>query len=456
MPPAVTAARGRFCLCGELALLKPVELRARNSPPRCPLPDTDAMPDQRRLTRVRRAARQSPTSSLARSRSSAVDALSAPELVAGLEEEARHVRSDGADRARCSAHRLDCRPHLRRSRTLSRAPVRIASADTRAAVPHGKTFSASHGARDNVRGVHVWLPTRELERELGQLDDVTVEVLDDWRPDRLPPSRKTVEVLVPPQAFDGDLAAIVRCLPKLRTVQALSAGVEQYCNAVPASVRVYNAAGVHVAATAEWTLAAILACERDLFRFDEQRRGGTWAPRPSRGLSGANVVIVGAGEIGMAVGELLLAFGASVTYVARRPRAGVVSVERIKELLPEADIVVLLVPLTAETRQLVDRSFLAAMRDGALLVNAARGAVVDSVALFEELHTRRLRAALDVADPEPPPPDSEIWSVPGLLLTPHVASSTPRMLERQVCLLSERLPAFARGEEVPGARDQGY
>ena len=305
--------------------------------------------------------------------------------------------------------------------------------------------------------MHVWLPTHDLECELGPLDTITIEVVEDWRPDALPSTAHTVEVIVPPQAYAGDFALIADRLPRLRVVQTLSAGVEQYRNALPPTVRLYNAAGVHVAATAEWTVAAILACERELLRFEMLRLRRTWSPRVSRGVFGANVLIIGAGEIGTAVGQRLAPFGANVTYVARRARTGVVSVDRVRELLPEADVVALLIPLTPETHGLVDRDFLAAMKDGALLVSAARGGVVDTPSLLHELANGRLRAALDVVDPEPPPPPtSEIWSVPGLLLTPHIASSVPGMLKRQAALLAERLPALARGEAIPGARDRGY
>ena len=244
-------------------------------------------------------------------------------------------------------------------------------------------------------------------------------------------------------------------LPRLRVVQTLSAGVDQYRNALPPSVRLYNAAGVHVAATAEWAVAAILTCQRELLRFEVQRQRRVWSPRVSRGVFGTNVLIIGAGEIGTAVGQRLAPFGANVTYVARRARAGVVSVDKIHDLLPEADIVVLVIPLTPETHQLVDRDFLAAMKDGALLVSAARGGVVDTSSLVRELANGRLRAALDVVDPEPPPVSSEIWSVQGLLLTPHIASSVPGMLDRQAALLAKRLPALVRGEPIGGARDHG-
>jgi phosphoglycerate dehydrogenase-like enzyme len=304
--------------------------------------------------------------------------------------------------------------------------------------------------------VHVWFPTCDLKDDVGPLDGVSIEVVDDWRPDRLPPSRQVVEIVIPPQTYAGDFAAVAACLPRLRVVQTLSAGVEQYSGALPSSVQLYNAAGVHVAATSEWAVAAILASQRDLLGFDEQRRTGIWRPRATRGLAGTRAVILGAGEIGRAVGVRLQVFGAEVTFVGRRTRGDVVGVDRVHDLLPHADIVVLLIPLTAATSRLADRDFLSAMKDGALLVNASRGAVVDTAALLDELTTGRLRAALDVFDPEPPQADSQVWATPGLLLTPHIASSTVGVHERQVALLTERLPAFGRHETIQGLRDQGY
>lgn len=240
----------------------------------------------------------------------------------------------------------------------------------------------------------------------------------------------------------------------LRVVQTLSTGVDQFRH-LPAGVRLYNASGVHTAATAEWVVAAILACQRDFPHFSAARREKSWTTRTSPGLAGATVVIVGAGEIGTAVATRLEPFGCSVQFVARRARIGVIPVDDLDLLLPHADVVVLLVPLTPETDGMVNAEFLARLKPGALLVNASRGRIVDSDALIAELTRRRLRAALDVWDPEPPPRSSLLWSVPGVLLTPHVASNVPGMLERQAALLTERLTAFARGADVPGSRTGG-
>lgn len=302
----------------------------------------------------------------------------------------------------------------------------------------------------------MWLPSAELKDKVGVLDQVATEAVTDWDPGALPDSKAQVEVVVPPQDYSDDFRAVAEQLPQLRVVQTLSAGIDQYRGALPAGVRLYNASGVHVAATAEWVLAAILACERKLLTFHDQGRAGIWAPQPSQGLYGARILIIGAGEIGTAVGERLAPFGARVTFVARHAREGAVGVAHVGDHLPDSDVVVLLVPQTNETVRLVDARFLSSMKDGALLVNAARGPVVDSAALLEQVASGRLRAALDVFDPEPPEPSSPIWSLPGLLLTPHIASNVPGVAYRQAALLRTRLPAFARGEQVLSERDMGY
>lgn len=302
----------------------------------------------------------------------------------------------------------------------------------------------------------VWLPSGELQDAVGEHDKVEIEVVRDWEPRSLPSSKDVVEVVVPPQAFGGDFREIAAELPRLRVVQTLSTGVEAFANALPDGVRLYNASGVHVSATAEWVVAAILACERELFEFDASRRARAWAPRTTRGLSGSQVLILGAGEIGRAVASRLAPFGAHVTLVARRQRAGVASASEASGLLPKADVVVVLLPHTPETESLVDRAFLSRMKDGGLLVNASRGAIVESDALLAEVTSGRLRAALDVFSPEPPERSSQIWSAPGVFLTPHAASNVAGMVGRQAALLAERLPAFARQADVAGMRDQGY
>ena len=158
--------------------------------------------------------------------------------------------------------------------------------------------------------------------------------------------------------------------------------------------------------------------------------------------------MVGAGDVGQQLGRRLVACDAHPVFVARTARDGVHPIGELPGLLPGADAVVLIVPKTTETVGLVDARFLARMHDGAILVNAARGPVVDTAALLAELTSGRLRAALDVVDPEPLPSDHPLWNAPNLLLTPHVAGSVLGFPGRFAELLVAQLGRFVRGEPL--------
>ena len=165
-------------------------------------------------------------------------------------------------------------------------------------------------------------------------------------------------------------------------------------------------------------------------------------------LAGKRVLIVGAGDVGQQLARRLSACDAEPEFVARTARAGVHAIDELPDLLPDFDVVVLIVPKTSETVGLVDAAFLARMRDGALLVNAARGPVVDTDALLAELTSGRLRAAVDVVDPEPLPPGHPLWDAPNLLLTPHVAGSVLGFPARAERLIADQLRRFDRGEPL--------
>jgi phosphoglycerate dehydrogenase-like enzyme len=218
-----------------------------------------------------------------------------------------------------------------------------------------------------------------------------------------------------------------------------------------------NAQGAHDPAVAEWIAAVILAQARQLPRFLAAQQAGTWAPARSDSLAGQTVLIVGYGSIGEATERALAPFGVKFERIARRPRPGVLTMDDLPEVLPRADIVILLVPVTPATTGLVDARFLARMHDGALLVNAARGSIVDTAALLAELSSGRLRAALDVTDPEPLPAGHPLWSAPGLLLTPHVAGAMTTEASRVMTLVKDQLARYAAGEPLRHVvGDQGY
>ncbi|MER5630932.1 dihydrofolate reductase [Streptomyces nitrosporeus] len=245
-------------------------------------------------------------------------------------------------------------------------------------------------------------------------------------------------------------------MSSVRVVQTLSAGidhVEPGLPLLPGGVRLCNAKGVHEASTAELALALVLASLRGFPGFVRGQDEEEWRSGFYPALADKSVLIVGYGSIGAAVEDRLEPFEcARVVRVARSARTTargpVHPLGELPALLPEADVVILCTPLTPSTQGLVDAEFLAAMRDGALLVNVARGPVVDTAALLAELGSGRLRAALDVTDPEPLPPGHPLWHAPHVLITPHVGGSTSAFLPRAKRLVSGQLTRFAAGEAV--------
>ncbi len=217
-----------------------------------------------------------------------------------------------------------------------------------------------------------------------------------------------------------------------------------------------NARGAHDAATAEWTVAAVLGALRGFPGFSREQAAERWSYQATDQLATKTVLIVGYGAIGAAVERRLAGFEVTVLRVARRARPGVAALSELAALLPLADVVVLLVPFTPETAGMAGRGFLAALKDGALLVNAARGAVVDTEALVAEVASGRLRAALDVTDPEPLPAGHPLWSLPGAFITPHVAASTPVSRQRVALLVREQAAACVRGEQLRNVISGAY
>ncbi len=255
------------------------------------------------------------------------------------------------------------------------------------------------------------------------------------------------QVMVP--RGGGELTAEVwDALPRLRLVQLMSAGAEKFVGRLPERVVLCNARGAHTPATAEWAVAATLAAQRGLPHFTRLQEAGRWEMRTDHSLVGAKVLIVGAGDIGRTIGRMMAGFDVDVTWVARTAREGVHAFGDLPDLLPHADVVVLIVPVTPETTGMVDAAFLAAMKDDALLVNAARGVVVDTDALLAELTAGRLRAALDVTEPEPLPEGHPLWSAPGLLLTPHVAGAVPDTNARATAAVVEQLQRVLAGDPL--------
>lgn len=270
-------------------------------------------------------------------------------------------------------------------------------------------------------------------------DDPPIPLVDD--PDR-------VVFYVPHYMGPVDDLELISRMPHLRVVQLLTAGYDNALRFVPRGVTLCNAGGVHDASTAELAVGLILASLRGLDEFARAMPSGAWLYARREALADKRVLVVGAGGVGRAIQQRLAPFEVDVVMSARTARGGVIAAADVPVVLPTVDIVVLAVPLSEDTMAMVDDAFLARMRDGSLLVNVARGPVVDTDALVGHVAAGRIRAALDVTDPEPLPTGHPLWTLPGVLISPHVGGNTSAFLPRARRLVADQLRRFAAGEPL--------
>jgi phosphoglycerate dehydrogenase-like enzyme len=304
------------------------------------------------------------------------------------------------------------------------------------------------------RHMNLWVPDRADRDALGELPEgVALNLI----PSEGEPQQAILdaEFLVPGPENLGVLELLER-MPKLRVVQTLSAGVDWLLPKVPAGVTLCDASGTRDAAVAEWVLAAILASTRSLGELRDRQREHRWDWRQSDELTGKTAMILGYGSIGAAVEARLAMFGVELIRVARNARPGVHSVNGLPALLPLADVVIVLLPLTPATVGLLDRELLGLLREGALLVNAARGSIVDTDALVDLLCAGQVKAALDVTDPEPLPADHPLWNAPGVLITPHFAGDTIAAERCAFALVGEQVRRYMGGEPLTNVVSDGY
>lgn len=306
----------------------------------------------------------------------------------------------------------------------------------------------------------VWVPYEsesEARRRLGDLPD-NVEI-DLFTGGELPATADRVEFYVDPYLGAGKGAwSSLATFPKLKVVQTLTAGFETIQPYVPAGATLCNAAGLHDASTAEMALALSLAVGRRLGEFARNQTAGTWQFRWGSALADKRVTILGYGHIGQAVERRLAGFEvASITRVARTARtetnsAGerveVRAIDDLSAILPQTDVLILILPATPQTIGMIDAAALAQLPDGAQLINVGRGSLVDTDALVAEAASGRITAGLDVTDPEPLPADHPLWTTPGVLISPHVGGASSAFAPRADALAAAQIRRFAAGEPL--------
>ncbi len=304
--------------------------------------------------------------------------------------------------------------------------------------------------------ITISVPAQDVADAVGDLgDDVEVIIWDPSLDDAPADSRDRIQLACLAHKTGGRkvYGRLAECA-SLKVIQIPSAGYEHAAPFVPAGVALANARGVHDTRTAEMALLLTLASQRQLPQFLAAQGRSEWDPfyfAPA--LADKRVLVVGYGSIGSAIGARMRACEAQVEGVARTARTApdgttVHAMEDLANLVPKADIVVMVLPLEESTRRMVNAEFLARMREGALLVNVGRGATVDTDALVEALRSgRHLRAALDVTDPEPLPQDHPLWTAPGVIITPHVAGFEVLTNRRYTYVLRRQVEALRHGTE---------
>lgn len=291
-----------------------------------------------------------------------------------------------------------------------------------------------HGALAGVPGVdlRLWVPNEDPRSAFG-------------------PDLDRVSMVIWPFPNPDGIGEQLQAFGQLRLVQAMTAGVDGVRPYLPAGVLLANAGSVHATSTAEWALTLVLAKRRGLDVFLQQQSEAQWRSARQTSLADSRVLIFGAGSIGAAIHDRLLPFEVTVTRVARTAREDARGMvhgrDELLDLLPDHDIVILIAPLTPETHHVVQEEFLGAMPDGALLVNVARGGLVDTDALLAHLNQGRLSAALDVVDPEPLPSAHPLWRAPNVLITPHVGGSSSAGVPRLHQMLRDQVTRIVAGEE---------
>lgn len=292
----------------------------------------------------------------------------------------------------------------------------------------------------------VTVPTEDLARDLEPLPD-GVEVLV-W--DLASPApRPRIDMVVPAYMKQRDLLARLS-EAEVGFVQGQAIGYEGVEDVLPPGIPFANAATVHEASTAELAVALTLAVQRHVDRFAIDGERGEWKPVFTESLADRRVMLLGYGGVGKAIAARLAPFEVELVPVASRAREEdglqVHAVDELASLLPEIDIVIVSLPGGDATRHIIGDAELSALPDGALVVNVGRGPLIDTDALVRHAQRGRIRAGLDVTDPEPLPEDHPLWGLEGVLISPHIGGASSAMRPRLRALLRRQIDHLLAGE----------
>lgn len=297
----------------------------------------------------------------------------------------------------------------------------------------------------------VTVPTDRLAANIGAVPDGVDLVVWDMK---TPAPAQRIDIVVPPYMGSTGAFGALEGLD-VGLVQSQSIGYDGVAEKLPAGMPFANAASVHEASTAELAVGLMIAAQRQLPRFVLAQNRGEWAPVFADSLADRRVLLVGFGGVGKAIARRLAPFEVEMTAVARSARTervdgvgeiAVRGIDELPEVLPDAEIVVLSLPGTDETRHLFDAELIGCMAEKALLVNVGRGPLIDTEALLGALHEGRIRAALDVFEQEPVPEGHPLWSAPNLLMSPHGGGASTAMNPRMARLVRRQIERMLAGE----------
>lgn len=299
----------------------------------------------------------------------------------------------------------------------------------------------------NIRTVS--FPDQQLLADLEPLPGGLRGVVWDLRSDPQGGTLAEIDAVILPYIDAGAVLPALANVPGLKFVQTQSMGFDGVREAAGPAAGVSSAAGVHAAATAELAVGLILAKLRGIDQAVRDQLHAVWRPERRRSLADRRVLLAGVGGIGQEIAKRLEPFEVTVTRVGSSARddvhGHVHASSELAELAASHDILVSVLPLSDQTHHLIGEKVLAALPDGALVVNVGRGAVVDTAALTKEVTSGRLQCAIDVVDPEPLPADHPLWGSPNALITPHIGGNASAFEPRIVKLLSQQLEALAAG-----------